>query len=156
MIKHNFFSVYFINQKGLFVLDVYAPNEKKAFDFIRTLTLSEFNSYTKYFENSSSFILNEAKMKERKGYSFNTSLRAGKQGFLAGWKSFIIKSRRNSNNCYKNSWNCSRIFNNSRSTRRFTWNYFKPKTNHLKNRSWSNFYWRNRRKRTWNYYSTQY
>lgn len=94
MLKYPFFSIYFINQKGLFVLDVHAPNEEEAFDFIRTLTLKEFGSYIKYFERSSSLILHEAKMKERDGYSFNTSLEAGKQGFLAGWKSFILKSRK--------------------------------------------------------------
>ena len=95
MNKNDFFSIYFVNPNGLYKLNVYALNEQEAFDFIRTLSVEDIEEYHEFLNTCSSIILEEAKDKENATNSFEQLVDVGRQGFIAGWKSYLIRFRNN-------------------------------------------------------------
>lgn len=95
MIKNDFFTIYFVNENGLYKLDIYATNEQEAFAFIRTLDTQDLKEYQEYLNKCSSIILQEAKEKENAVHSFEKLVEVGTKGFMAGWKNFLIRERIN-------------------------------------------------------------
>mgnify|MGYP003683782285 CR=1 FL=1 len=95
MAKSDFFMIYFVNEAGLYKLNVYAKNEQDAADFIKMLNLTHIDDFNEYMNTCSNMMIEEAKSKENSLHSFDELINIAKEGFMAGWKTYILQEEKN-------------------------------------------------------------
>ena len=85
--------IYFVNEAGLYKLNVYAKNEQDAANFIKILNLTDIDDFDEYTNICSNMIIQEAKAKENSLHSFDELMEVGKEGFMAGWKTYLLQEQ---------------------------------------------------------------